>query len=124
VKRVPSSGVVELPMLTKGGYQEWSLMMQVSLEALELWDAVEEGSEDCAKDRRALAAILHGIPPEMKVGLAVKNSAREAWASIKKVRGGNDCVKAANMQQLLKEFELLSFGDGETMVELRCALIA
>jgi hypothetical protein len=111
-------------MLTKGGYQEWSLMMQVSLEALELWDAVEEGSEDCAKDRRALAVILHGIPPEMKVGLAVKNSVREAWASVKKVRGGNDCVKAANMQQLMKEFELLSFGDGETMVELRCALIA
>jgi hypothetical protein len=24
----------------------------------------------------------------------------------------------------MKEFELLSFGDGETMVELRCALIA
>jgi hypothetical protein len=39
--RVPDSGVVELPMLTKGGYQEWALVMQVSLEALELWDAVE-----------------------------------------------------------------------------------
>jgi hypothetical protein len=33
--------MVELPMLTKGGYQEWALVMQVSLEALELWDAVE-----------------------------------------------------------------------------------
>jgi hypothetical protein len=34
--RLPGSGVVELPMLTKGGYHEWALVMQVSLEALEL----------------------------------------------------------------------------------------
>jgi hypothetical protein len=26
---VPGSGVVELPLLTKGNYQEWSLVMQV-----------------------------------------------------------------------------------------------
>jgi hypothetical protein len=32
--------------------------MQVSLEALELWDVVEEVSKDRTKDRRALVAIL------------------------------------------------------------------
>jgi hypothetical protein len=115
--RVPGSGVVELPMLTKGGYQEWALVMQVSLEALELWDAVEGESEDRAKDRRALAAILRGVPPEMKVGLAVKKTAKEAWASVMKMRGGDERVKAANVQRLMKEFELLSFGDGETVAE-------
>jgi hypothetical protein len=55
---VPGSGVLELPLLTKGNYQEWSLVMQVSLEALELWDAVEEENHDRAKDRCTLAAIL------------------------------------------------------------------
>jgi hypothetical protein len=50
--------------------------MQVSLEALELWDAVEGESEDRAKDRRALAAILRGVPPEMKAGLAMKRQRR------------------------------------------------
>jgi hypothetical protein len=115
--RVPGSGVVELPMLTKGGYQEWALVMQVSLEALELWDAVEGESEDRAKDRRALAAILRGVPPEMKAGLAVKKTAKEAWASVMKMRGGDKRVKAANVQRLMKEFELLSFGDGETVAE-------
>ncbi|CAO2191081.1 unnamed protein product [Urochloa humidicola] len=84
--------------------------MQVSLEALELWDVVEEESKDRAKDRRALAAILRGVPPEMKAGLAVKASAKEAWDSVKKMR-----VKAANVQRLMKEFENLSFNDGETV---------
>jgi hypothetical protein len=42
--------VVELPMLIKGGYQEWSLVMQVSLEGLEVWEVVEQESKDSAKD--------------------------------------------------------------------------
>lgn len=111
----PGSGVVELPLLTKGNYQEWSLVMQALLEALELWDMVEEASKDRAKDRRALAAILRGIPPEMKAGHAVKKSAKEAWDSVKKMRGGDDRVKAANVQRLMKEFENLSFRDGEAV---------
>jgi hypothetical protein len=116
-ERVPGSGVVDLPMLTKGGYQEWALVMQVSLEALELWDAVEGESEDRAKDWRALAAILCGVPPEMKARLAVKKTAKEAWVSMKKMRGGDERVKAANVERLIKEFELLSFGDSETVAE-------
>lgn len=111
----PGSGMVELLLLTKGNYQEWSLVMQALLEALELWDMVEEASKDRAKDRRALAAILRGIPPEMKAGHAVKKSAKEAWDSVKKMRGGDDRVKAANVQRLMKEFENLSFRDGEAV---------
>jgi hypothetical protein len=117
VRGAPNSGVVELPLLTKGNYQEWSLIMQVSLEALELWDVIEDASKDRAKDRRALAAILRGVPPEMRAGLAVKKSAKEAWVSVKKMRGGDNRVKVANMQRLMKEFELLSFRDGETVAD-------
>jgi hypothetical protein len=117
VRGAPNSGVVELPLLAKGSYQEWSLVMQVSLEALELWEVVEKESQDRAKDRRALAAILRGVPPEMKAGLAVKKSAKEAWDSVKKMRGGDERVKAANVQRLMKEFELLSFRDGETVAD-------
>jgi hypothetical protein len=87
----------------------------VSLEALELWDAVEGESEDRAKDRLALAAILRGVPPKMEAGLAVKKSTKEAGSSVKKMRGGDECVKVSNVQQLMKEFEDLCFNDGETV---------
>jgi hypothetical protein len=33
-----NSGAVELPLLTKTNYHEWSMVMQVPLEAMELWD--------------------------------------------------------------------------------------
>jgi hypothetical protein len=117
VRVAANSGVVELPLLTKGSYQEWALVMQVSLEALELWEVIEAEGKDRVKDRLALAAILCGVPPEMKVGLAVKKTAKETWDSVKWMCGGDERVKAANVQCLTKEFELLSFRDGETVAE-------
>ena len=112
---VPNSGVVELPLLTRAKYHQWALVMQVSLEALELWDAVEAVTKDRAKDRRALAAILRAVPSEMKAGLAVKTSAKEAWDSVKKMRAGDGRMKSASVQRLMKEFENLAFRDGETV---------
>jgi hypothetical protein len=85
---VPSSSVVELPLLTKGNYQERFMVMQVSLEALEPWDVVEEASKDRARHWRVLAAILCGVPPEMKAALVVKKTDKEAWDSVKKTCEG------------------------------------
>ncbi|CAN6294052.1 unnamed protein product [Urochloa humidicola] len=114
---VPGSGAVEVPILGMGNYQEWSLLMQVALEALELWEAVEKVSKDRALDRRALAAILRGVPREMKGNLAMKASAKEAWESIKSQCGGDDRVKACSVQHLMKEFENLRFGDGVSVAQ-------
>ena len=116
VERVVSnSGAVELPLLTKANYHEWALVMQVSLEAMELWDAVVAVSKERAKDRRALAAILRAVPPEMKAGLAVKKTAKEAWDAVKSMRVGDDRVKAASVQRLWKEYENVVFRDGESV---------
>mgnify|MGYP003703346709 CR=1 FL=1 len=76
---------------------------------------MEAVTNDRAKDRRALAAILRAVPSEMKAGLAVKTSAKEAWDSVKKMRAGDDRVKSASMQRLMKEFENMAFRDGETV---------
>jgi hypothetical protein len=78
-----NSSVVELLLLTKTNYHEWSMVMQVSLVAMELWDVIEAANKDRAKDQRALATILHMVPSEMKVRLAVKKSAKEAWDVVK-----------------------------------------
>lgn len=110
-----NSSVVELPLLTRTNYHEWSLVMQVSMEALEQWDAVEAVSKDRGKDRRALATIIRAVPREMKAGLAVKKSAKEAWDAVKKMHAGDDRVKAASVQRLMKQFENMAFRDGENV---------
>jgi hypothetical protein len=80
-----NSNSVELPLLTKANYHEWTLVMHVSLEAMELWDVVGLVCKECNKDRRVLAAILHAMPSKMKVGLAVK-TAKEAWEAVRSMR--------------------------------------
>lgn len=115
MERVINSSSVELPLLTKANYHEWALVMQVSLEAMELWDAVEAVCKERPKDRRAMAAILRAVPPEMKAGLAVKKTAKEAWEAVRSMRIGDDRVKAASVQRLWKEYENVGFRDGESV---------
>jgi hypothetical protein len=45
--------------------------------------------------------------------LGVKKTVKEAWAAVKSMHVGADRVKEANAQRLLKEFENISFKDGE-----------
>ena len=68
-------------MLTKTNYHEWSLLMKVKMQARQLWDAIEYGDLPYHDDRRVLAAIIVGVPPEMGAPLADKASAKEAWYS-------------------------------------------
>jgi hypothetical protein len=108
-------GGAEIPKLTKTNYRKWALEMQVNLEGMELWDAVETGNAERGKDRRALAVILRGVPPEVKSGLAAKQTAKEAWAVVKSLQMGDTRVQEAKAQHLLKQFENAAFKDGEAI---------
>jgi hypothetical protein len=110
-------GAVEIPQLTRVNYHEWSLVMQVSMEALELWDAVEATCKERAKDRRALATIIRGVPKEMKASLAQKKSAKEAWEAVEKSCAGDDRMKDVSIQRLMKQFESMAFRDGESVTD-------
>ncbi|KAL6649615.1 hypothetical protein ACP70R_013839 [Stipagrostis hirtigluma subsp. patula] len=121
---IANSGAVELPLLTKTNYHEWSLVMQVSLEALGLWHAVESDKVERREDRQALAAILRGVPSEMKAGLAVKKTTKEAWAAVKSMRMGDNRVRDANAQTLLKQFENMAWRDGESVDAFSMRLMA
>jgi hypothetical protein len=88
----------EVPKLTKTNYHEWALEMQVNMEGMELWDAMESGNAERGKDRRALAFILRGVPPEMKSRLSAKKSVKDAWAAIKSLRMGDQRMQEAKAQ--------------------------
>ena len=103
------------PTLTRTNYTECSLLMKVKLQARGIWDAIELGADDFLEDRMALEAILQAVPPEMMAGLAVKGTAKEAWEAIRAMRVGSDRVRKGKVQQLKKEFEMISFRDGESV---------
>jgi hypothetical protein len=71
----------KFPMFTRTNYQEWTMLMQVNLEAAGWWYTVEpkEGEEiGCRHDRLALAAILRSVPPDMLAGIRERRTAVEA----------------------------------------------
>jgi hypothetical protein len=92
-------------MLTKTNYHEWSSLMKVKMQARQLWDAIKFADLPYHDDRRALEAIIAGVPPEMGAPLADKASAKEAWDSIAMVRIGVDRVHCTTLQRLCKEWE-------------------
>ena len=112
------------PMLTKTNYHEWSLLMKVKMQARQLWDAIEYGDLPYHDDRRALQAIIAGVPPEMCTPLADKATAKEAWDSIVAVRIGVDRVRRATLQRLRKEWENLAFRPGEHVEDFTLRLSA
>ena len=89
--------------------------MKVKLQARGIWDAIELGADDFQEDRMALEAILQAVPLEMVPGLAVKRTAKEAWEAIRAMRVGSDRVRKGKVQQLKKEFEMISFREGESV---------
>jgi hypothetical protein len=97
---------VQYPMLTRSNYNEWSLLMQVSMQAQSLWPAIDPKEEDTIEyweDRLAFTAILRSVPPEMLSSLATKCTAQSAWEAIKSCRVGVQRVHKANAEQLMKE---------------------
>ncbi|XP_073353387.1 uncharacterized protein [Aegilops tauschii subsp. strangulata] len=104
-------------MLTRANYAQWSVVMMVKLQAKIIWDAVATGDAPVREDRSALAAILRSTPEEMHVSLATKETAKMAWDTIRIQRVGVERVREANAQKLRKEFEAISFRDGETVDE-------
>ena len=82
------------------------------MKARGLWKAVCDGTEDEEEDRVAMEAILKSTPSEYVVALGSKDSAKEAWDSLKTMRLGNERARKAKAQQLRREYEALEFRDG------------
>jgi hypothetical protein len=61
----------------------------------------------------ALDAICSAVPTEMITSLATKETALEAWESIKTMRIGDDRIRKASAQKLRQEYEILDFRDVE-----------
>jgi hypothetical protein len=105
------------PMLIHTNYAEWALLMQVNLDGMEVWDAIDPGCGSRKNNHIALGALLCGVPLEMWPLLAKKKIAQEAWEVVRSLRIGSDRVKAVNVQRLMIEFKNSTSKEGELVDE-------
>jgi hypothetical protein len=113
VERVASAGPTNYPILTKSNYNQWALLMRIKLEARGLWGAVDLGGTDFQVDRMVLNTICSVVPPEMITALATKESASEAWESIRTMHVRDERIRKASTQKVRREYELLALRDDE-----------
>lgn len=69
-----------------------------------------------------MEVILKGVPSEFSVALGSKEMAKEAWESLKTMRLGNNRVRKAKAQQLRREYEAITFHDGEAVEDFALRL--
>lgn len=85
------------PMLSRTNYVAWAIKMKVFMQAQGVWDAIEPRTAntmvEVKKDKMALAAIYQGIPEDMLLSLAEKQTAKESWDALKARFLGADRVK-------------------------------
>ncbi|KAL8107456.1 hypothetical protein AgCh_024022 [Apium graveolens] len=117
VKSKDGSVGLTYPMLTKSNYTAWALKMKVYMQTHGIWVAVEPINTkeliEVKTDKMALAAIYQGIPEDVLLSLADKETAKEAWDAVKMMCLGADRVKKARIQTLKAEFEFLNMKDSE-----------
>jgi hypothetical protein len=70
-----------------------------------------------------LGAILYAVPPEMLCSLAVKETAKEAWDTLKTLRLGSERVHEEKAQTRCSEFDNIQFKDGEKVEQFAMRLI-
>jgi CHAD domain-containing protein len=122
VEKMASAGPVNYPPLTKTNYNDWALLMKIKLQARLLWVADASDDVDFQVEHMALDAICSVVPPEMISTLATKPSVKEAWESIKTMRIDVDHVHKASAQKLRREYEQLTFRDGESIEDFTMQL--
>jgi len=85
------------PMLTRSNYMEWTLLMQCNYEAMEIWYAIDPGTNPKrAHDRQAMSALMRSVPSEMWQTLGNRKTVKEAWEVVRTMRLGADRVKDVN----------------------------
>ena len=60
-----------------------------------------------------MGVLLGSVPPEMVPVLGAKDNAKDTWDAIKKMRVGVERVRESRRQKLRKDFENITFKNGE-----------
>jgi hypothetical protein len=121
------SGSSNVPTLKSSNYAEWSLLMEVSLQARGLWGAVVglEGLDDeygYRNDKGALELIYRSVPAAMLPVLQKHKSAQATWDAICKMRAGSEKLRDAKAQSLRSEYDQLRHKPGESVDDLAMRL--
>jgi len=112
-------------------YQLWIVRMETYLEALDLWEAVEEEiqslpenptvaqikshKEKRMKRSKTKACLFATVSPMVFTRIMSLNSAKEIWDYLKAEYEGDERIRGMQVLNLIKEFELQRMKESESV---------
>ncbi|KAH9768805.1 hypothetical protein KPL71_011738 [Citrus sinensis] len=123
-------------------YQLWAVHMEAYLEALDLWEAVEEDYEIPAlpnnptmaqikahkekktKKSRAKACLFAAVSSTIFTRIMSLKSAKAIWDYLKSEYEGDERIKGMQVLNLIREFELQRMKDSETIKDYSDRLLS
>jgi len=121
------------PVFNGENYQAWAIRMTVHLEALDLWEAVEEDyevtplgdnptvnqmkhhKENKTRKVKAKASLFSAVSPSTLTRIMQMKSVAEIWEYLKKEYQGNERVQNMQVMNLIREFEMKRMKESETI---------
>ncbi|XP_019263915.1 PREDICTED: uncharacterized protein LOC109241607 [Nicotiana attenuata] len=123
------------PVFDSENYQLWAVRMETNLEALDLWEAVEEDydvlplpnnptmarikshKEKKTKKSKAKATLFAGVSATIFTRVMALKSAKEIWDYLKGEYTGDERIRGMKVLNLIREFELQKMKESETVKE-------
>ncbi|GKB70706.1 trichome birefringence-like protein 35 [Tanacetum coccineum] len=122
-------------------YRLWAIKMETYLQALDLWEAVEEDykitplpenatvaqikshKDKKTKKSKAKAALDAGVSTTIFTKIMNLTSAKDIWDYLKEVYEGDERIQGMKALNLIREFELQRMKESKTIKEYSERLI-
>ena len=123
------------PIFDGDNYQVWAVRMKAHLDAMDVWEAVEEDYEvpplrtnptmaqmKMHKERKnrkskAKACLFAAVSNIIFTRIMNLESTKDIWEYLKKEYKGNERTKNMQVLNLIREFEMLKMKESETIKE-------
>ncbi|KAJ8751610.1 hypothetical protein K2173_016861 [Erythroxylum novogranatense] len=123
------------PIFDGENYQVWAVRMKAHLDAMDVWEAVEEDyevpplptnptmtqikmhKEKKNKKSKAKACLFSSVSNIIFTRIMNLESAKDIWDYLKKEYKGNERTKNMQVLNLIREFEMLKMKESETIKE-------
>ncbi|RVW99707.1 Retrovirus-related Pol polyprotein from transposon TNT 1-94 [Vitis vinifera] len=137
-----SSLTVALSILDGDNYETWAVRMTVHLQALDVWEAVEENYEvpplganptvaqmKLHKERRtrkakAKACLFAAVSPSIFIKIMKIDSAAEIWEYLKEEYKGDERIKNMQVMNLIREFEMKKMRESDAVKDYAAQLLS
>jgi len=123
------------PVFDGENYQLWAVKMETYLEALDLWEAVEEDyevpplpnnptmaqiknhKEKKTRKSKAKASLFAAVSTTIFTRIMSLKTAKDVWDYLKEEYEGDERIRGMQVMNLIREFELQKMKESETIKE-------